>query len=251
MPRAPMKAQAIADSVRAKIDSGEYAPSSWLPPMAELARLHQCDLSTIRNAMKLLAADGLVELFKGQGGRVLDRGAGLSRETSDISTQVGQWRGFAVSVLAKGKEPFTDTTITELDAVEDVALRLAVPIGTRVLERARVQGVAGEPPIQLSTTYLAWEWVELVPRLLQVDTGPGGMYSRLEEIEFPLLLCEDRLVAAHADDRERELLQIDVDEPVVVVWRTSYTHHHKIIDVTRRVVVTRRSPLVYRYGPGA
>jgi GntR family transcriptional regulator len=42
----------------------------------------------------------------------------------------------------------------------------------------------GAPPLQLSTTYISLDLVEKIPVLREVDTGPGGMYSRMEEIGY-------------------------------------------------------------------
>jgi GntR family transcriptional regulator len=250
MPRPPRKAQAIADKIAAKIVSGGYAPGARLAE-TELAREHACDRSTIRNAVKILAGQGHVVMHPGAGIQVRNPSDPAPRDMTDITRQIGQWRGFASSIEAAGQTPFTETTIREIVAGEDLALRLGVPVASRVLERARVQGAVGFPPMQLSVTYIRWEYVEMVPLLLQVNTGGGGMYSRLAEVGVADPTFEERFTAAIPTPAEQELLQLSEPEPVILAWRTAYTRDDRIIDVTRRVVVTSRSPILYRYGPGA
>lgn len=128
----------------------------------------------------MLADQGLVELRHGAGAQV--RAAPkVRRAAADITRQVGEWRGFHVSARKDGHRPFTRTTVREVEAGERLAPRLDVPLGTRVLERDRLQGVEGGPPVQTATTWVILDVVERIPVLREVNTGPGGIYSRLEE----------------------------------------------------------------------
>jgi GntR family transcriptional regulator len=251
MPRPPAKAQAIADALAAKIEQGEYGRGTWLPSERELAAEHDADRATVRRAVRLLEEQGLVAIHKSQGAKVVDPDARpVQRDAADITRRVGQWRGFHVSVLAAGREPFTRTEIGEVAADTELARWLGVPVGSRLLRRHRTQGVVGDPPVQTSTTYLPWECVELVPRLLEVDTGPGGMYSRLEEVGRAVVEFEDSVSCRLPDVSEQASLEIQPSEPVLAVWRRAYDGEGRIIDVTLRVVVGSRNELTYRYGPG-
>ncbi|TDD54622.1 GntR family transcriptional regulator [Nonomuraea terrae] len=252
MPKPPTKAQAIAEALAAKIRSGEYGVGTWLPSERELATEYVADRSTVRRALRLLREQGLVAPPSSQGAKVVDPNAQpVQRHASDITSRVGQWRGFHVSILALGREPFTHTEIDEVQADADLGRWLGVPVGSRLLRRSRVQGVVGDAPVQTSTTYLPWEYVELVPRLLQVDTGPGGMYSRLEEIGHPVGEFEDSVSCRLPNAAEQEVLEIPASEPVLTIWRRAYDVNGRILDVTHRVVVGSRHEQIYRYGPGA
>lgn len=251
MPRPPAKAQAIAEALAAKIAAGEYGQGTWLPPERELAAEYAADRATVRHAVDILQGRRLVARHKRQGVKVVDPDAQpISRRAADITSRVGQWRGFHVSVLASGREPYTHTQMDEVSADADLARWLGVPVGSRLLRRHRVQGVVGDRPLQTSTTYLPWEFVELVPRLLEFDTGPGGMYSRLEEVGRGVAEFEDSVSCRLANAAEQESLEIDASEPVMTIWRRAYDGDGRILDVTLRVVVGDHEQ-IYRYGPGA
>jgi GntR family transcriptional regulator len=249
MPRPPARAQAITSALAARIVEGELAPGSWLPSERELAREFSVDRSTVRRAVRMMAEQGLVVVHPGTGTQV--RAAGpVRRSAADITRQVGRWRGFHVSARRDGREPFTRTTVSEVAADTALARWLAVPVGTTVLQRARLQGVVGEPPVQTATTWVIMDVVAQLPVLRQVDTGPGGIYSRLEEIGCRMLF-EETVTCRLPRPEECRTLQIAADQPVLTLWRRGYDQDDRILEVTHRVVVGDRHELVYRYGAGA
>ncbi|TDE22044.1 GntR family transcriptional regulator [Actinomadura sp. 6K520] len=249
MPRPPTKAQAISNALAARIVEDELAPGTWLPPERELAREYAADRSTVRRALRILAEQGLVRLRPGAGTQVRTSER-VRRAAADITRQVGAWRGFHVSARRDGRTPFTRTTVAEIEAGERLAARLDVPPGTRVLERARVQGVEGEPPVQTATTWVIPEIVERIPVLREVDTGPGGIYSRLEEIGHRITF-EESVTCRLPRAAEQRTLEIGPDQPVLTLWRRAYDQQGRVVEVTHRVVVGDRHELVYRYGSGA
>lgn len=249
MPRPPTKAQVISNALAARIVEGELDPGAWLPSERRLASEYGADRSTVRRALRMLAEAGLVQLRHGAGAQV--RAAPkVRRAAADITRQVGEWRGFHVSAQKDGRRPFTRTTVTEVEADERLAPRLDVPVGTRVLERARVQGGEGEPPVQTATTWIIPEIVERIPVLREVNTGPGGLYSRLEEAGRRITFEESVTCRLPRAD-EQETLRIGPDQPVLTLWRRAYDQDDRVIEVTHRVVVGDRHELVYRYGSGA
>ncbi|MFG2087045.1 MULTISPECIES: GntR family transcriptional regulator [unclassified Spirillospora] len=249
MPRPPTKAQAISNALAARIIEGELDPGVWLPSERELAREYEADRSTVRRALRMLSDQGLVQPRPGAGTQVRTAQR-VRRAAADITRQDGAWRGFHVSARKDGRTPFTRTTVTEVEAGERLAPRLDVPPGTRVLERARVQGVEGEPPVQTATTWVIPEIVEQIPVLRQVDTGPGGIYSRLEEVGHRITFEESVTCRLPCAD-EQEVLEIGPDQPVLTLWRRAYDKDGRVVEVTHRVVVGDRHELVYRYGSGA
>ncbi|WP_165495353.1 GntR family transcriptional regulator [Actinomadura roseirufa] len=249
MARPPTKSQAITSSLAARIVEGELEPGAWLPSERELAREFAADRSTVRRALRMLAEQGLVLARQGAGTQVRPAPP-VRRAAADITRQVGEWRGFHVSARSDGRRPFTRTSVREVEADARLARRLEVPAGTRLLERARVQGVEDEPPVQLATTWVAMDVVERIPVLRQVDTGPGGIYSRLEEAGYRILF-EESVTCRLPRTGEREALGIGSEQPVLTLWRRAYDQRERIVEVTHRVVVGDRHELVYRYGSGA
>ncbi len=246
MPRPPAKAQDLANRLGAKIDEGLYPPDTWLPSERELADEHQVDRSTVRRALGILAEHHRVTLTAGSGAQVPAAGSTMRRVADDITRQVGTWRGFHVSATRAGHQPFTETVVSHVDADVEVGRGLGVPTGTPVLRRARRQGVVGGPPVQLSTSYLRLDLVERVPVLREVDTGPGGMYSRLEELGYRIHF-EESVTCRLPTEQERGKLEIESSQPVLVLWRRAYDQNNRILDLTHRIVVGNQQELVYRY----
>jgi DNA-binding FadR family transcriptional regulator len=67
----------LADAIRAGIESGAYPPGSRLPSYRQLRDEHGVALNTSSAAIRLLAADGLVEIRPARGAWV--RGDGPRR----------------------------------------------------------------------------------------------------------------------------------------------------------------------------
>jgi GntR family transcriptional regulator len=138
-----------------------------------------------------------------------------------------------------------------VEAAPDVAGRLGVPLGSAVLERARVQGLIVDDlrrPVQLSTTWVTAEVVARLPILREHDTGPGGMGSRMVEAGYRLGY-EDVVTARLPSPAEREQLAIDENQPVVVAWRRAFDNHGagRALEVTLRVINPVVHELVFRY----
>lgn len=246
MPRPPAKAQSLADTVGAKITDGVYAPGAWLPPERELAEEYQVDRSTVRRALRILVERDLITLTTGTGAQVSTPSSSLRRAADDVTRQVGTWRGFHVSATRAGQEAFTETTVGEVEADVMVGRGLGVPTGTVALQRARRQGIVGGLPVQLSTSYIRLDLVDQIPILREVNTGAGGMYSRMEELGYRIHF-EESVTCRPPNDREQEKLQIDMNQPVLVLWRRCYDQRDHILEVTHRIVVGERHELVYRY----
>lgn len=70
MAKPPVKAQQLAGELEERIRSGEWKPGDWLPSERQLAEAYNAGRSTVRQAVEMLAAAGLVEPVAGSGARV-------------------------------------------------------------------------------------------------------------------------------------------------------------------------------------
>jgi GntR family transcriptional regulator len=69
----------LADALRAQIASGAYPAGTRLPSYRQLRDEHDVALNTAQAAIRLLAADGLVEIRPGSGAYVRDRARAAER----------------------------------------------------------------------------------------------------------------------------------------------------------------------------
>jgi GntR family transcriptional regulator len=63
----PAKYERVADAIREQVRSGELRPGDKLPSITELEKIHDVSYGSIRSAMLVLKAEGLVEGRPGEG----------------------------------------------------------------------------------------------------------------------------------------------------------------------------------------
>lgn len=110
---APPKYRQIAEALRARIASGEYAPGSRVPSKSALMQAHGVSLNTVNDALKLLIAEGLIRTVQGSGTFVSDPLPGppepspeyraVMGRIDEISEEVRQLRG-EVEALKQARE---------------------------------------------------------------------------------------------------------------------------------------------------
>jgi GntR family transcriptional regulator len=71
MPRVSDR-QRIAQDIRDKINSGEYAPGDKLPSLREMTAHYGVSAEPVRSALLILQAEGLIEGHQGKGTYVSD-----------------------------------------------------------------------------------------------------------------------------------------------------------------------------------
>ncbi len=107
-PIRPKKISAqIAEQIRNSIMSGEFAPGDRLPPERELAEMFGVSRPSVREALNILGASGLVEALQGGGTTVLslmEQGSGNA--LSDM-IRIEQERALDVIEVRKCMESWT------------------------------------------------------------------------------------------------------------------------------------------------
>lgn len=73
------KYQKIADELRIHIETGKYRDSAMLPSEFSIAQTYQVSRQTVRQALSLLAKDGLIEKRQGSGSHIVQHMPGPSQ----------------------------------------------------------------------------------------------------------------------------------------------------------------------------
>jgi GntR family transcriptional regulator len=183
----------------------------------EFALMEQFDVSrvTVRKALELLEAEGLVKREPGRGTRPVAQAAAADRPhlTGLLENLVTMGLKTAVKVVE----------VTDIRASESVARALAVPVGTMVQKAVRVRSTK-EGPVSRITTY--------VPQ----DLAAG--FGRRELARKPLLLLLEesgvRVGRAHqsisaclADVHAARHLDVSVGAALLAVRRLVYDIHER------------------------
>ncbi|MCX5234368.1 GntR family transcriptional regulator [Streptomyces prunicolor] len=216
------KYQRIAAQLRAAVEAGEYGPGERLPGENDLMAEHGVARMTARQALGVLQTEGIAEARKGAGVFVRDfkpiRRRGLERLAH---ARWGEGRSIWATDAGDRELVVDSVEVGEEDAPAAIAGVLGLSDeGARVCVRRRRYVLDGKP-VLLATSYLSAELV-VGTRIAQPDTGPGGMYARLEELgRRPVRFREEiRSRMPSADEADRLALSSGV--PVVLVVRTAF-----------------------------
>jgi GntR family transcriptional regulator len=239
----------IADQLRQWILS-EAEPGAKLPSERELSQRYDASRVTVRQAIALLRAEGLIDV---------EHGAGVFVRSRPPVRRLGQERlsrrnrqegngAFLTDLAAAGREPSVQVDVRRGPAPADIADRLGVPASQEVLIRDRVMGTSDGQPLQLAISYLPLNLVEGT-QIEQEDTGPGGTYARLEEVLEP----KGRRLAHFREDvsvrmplpEEAVSLRLAAGVPVIRVVRTAFDDQDTPLEVCDTLIAGDRYELTY------
>lgn len=218
----------IADDLRSAITAGVHGPGDRLPSESELVARYGVNRRTVQHAFALLIAEGLVYSEHGSGRFVQGRPP-VRRLASDRFARRHRRAGkaaFTVEMEQAGRayDPANDVEMLDLrtgSAPEQIAARLGLGGGDdRVLIRARRYVVEGLP-LQIATSYVPLDLAEGTA-IMSADTGPGGIYARLEESGHRLTRITEDLAVEVAAEPVQRLLRLPVGAPVIHLVRTAF-----------------------------
>ncbi|WP_237530438.1 GntR family transcriptional regulator [Streptomyces sp. SID3212] len=158
-----MRGLRIAADLRRRISSGEWGPGGQLPTLPALCEEYGVSDTTIRNAMRLLANEGLVETKARAGTRVRSRPAVHHMAADRYRTAAGapatpytQDQGIGWS------EYRLDKRFEKTEATPELAALFECEPGERLLARHFVFH-DNDQPTQMSTSYVRWSDVAGTP----------------------------------------------------------------------------------------
>ena len=222
----------IADQLRAAIDRRELAPGGRLPSEAELMAHYDVARMTVRQAIQELRAEGLVVAEQGRGVFVRTP-APVRRLASDRFARRHRDAGqaaFLAETEAAGLTPTVDqVTVSRSEVPAPVRDRLRLTEDTEAVVRSR-RYLADGLPIEIAVSYIPLDVAEGT-RIIEPDTGPGGIYARLEEAGHRLAQFTEEVTARMPTADERRRLQIGGGMPVLTVLRTAYTTEGRPVEV--------------------
>ncbi len=206
--------QVVAELLNA-VQAGEYQPGQQLPPVDRLAANMQVGRSTMREALRLLQARGVVQIIHGRGTFVAR--PRITRATGALYgfTEILQGRGLsALSRIIERKQSPADDTIAE---------KLQIPPGTEVAILKRLR-LIDSTPIGLETSISVRA---RFPELLEMEWAPNtSLYALLQERYGVIPTTATQRISAVLLDREQcQLLDIEPPGPALLVETVAYDQH--------------------------
>jgi GntR family transcriptional regulator len=236
--RAPSEYRQVAGIIRDRITSGEYARGALLPREDDLAAELKVSRSVVNEALRMLRSEGLVKAVRGKGTYVhripVIRRDAIGRQRKSAREAGGARGAFDAEVQALGLTPRSEVTPERTAAPAHVAEALGIAEGAAVLARRRVM-FADDVPVQLATSWIPWDIAEGT-RLTEVDTGPGGSYSRLAELGHARARTSEVMRVRIPEDHEARALDMDITGRVVTITRTVWDATGRAIEVNEIVI---------------
>ena len=236
----------IADGLRTAIQSGELEPGARLPSEQKLIDDYRVARGTIRQAVNLLRSEGLVRTEHGRGTYVRDRPP-VRRLAHDRFARRHRERGqaaYLAELEAEGRRPEVQVLeVARVKAPDEVAVWLQLAIGADVVVRRRRYLADGEP-MELATSYIPWELAEGTA-IADANTGPGGIYARLEERGHQLKRFSEEVAARMPSSDEIRALALQPGVPVIRVVRVAYDTDERPVEACDTVMAADRYVLSY------
>lgn len=239
------KYELLAQSIRNDIASGRLSPGEKLPTIKDLRQEgHAPD--TVREAMRVLKREGLVEGGQGQQAIVARKRAIIARSASYV-TLVGDgkrrtWRQEMADLGMIGRQVLG--RVGEASCPEGVAERLGVEPGATVIVRPRIM-LADDEPVQLADSYYPLSLASGTP-LARQSLVRGGIYSVLDAAGLESDGCEEGLTFPLATEDDCKRLGVRMDDRVVRMVRSLYLTDGRTIAVDVMTLRADRHQLTYR-----
>lgn len=212
------RARQLADLLRRQLLTGGFAGGT-LPHETTLATEYRSSRNTVRQALDLLRAEGLVERLPGVGTVVVGEKYphGLHR-----------LMGLAETLREHGRVTNEVRTLGPAPAPTPVAERLHVPPGSDVLYIERVRRLNGLP-LSLDLTYIP---LDLGTALLGADLENTDVFRLLEGITGQQLgHAEITLEAVNADAHSAAILEAPRGSAVLMLERLTHLADGRPVDL--------------------
>lgn len=225
----PTRYLEIADDLQQRIDDGEWPPGERLPGTAALARHYDVGKPLIAEAIGVLELRGRVRVRPRSGTYV------LPPTGTPVPIELGhQVRrndlGYVFARPSGHWPPVAIPTRGWTACPHEVAALLEVEPGHQVFTRRRAVGPGGRA-VQLTTSYYPPDIASGTP-VEQADTGPGGVYDRIEQdLGHGPLTWTTQTSARLPTPEEADVLNMSTRLPMLVNTRVAANPTRRVVAV--------------------
>ena len=246
----------IADDLRAQIKGGDLEPGQQLQTEIELREHYKASRNTIRDAIKLLIAWGLVETRPGQGTFVvlkMEPHVTTLTGSPKVPTLYGEVDDSAAGETPGRERVFssTDPQIEIQKAPASVARLLQIAEGSQVISRHQKRYIDGIPWSMQTSFYPMGFVLKGADRLIQAGDIAIGTLKYLEQtLGLRQVGYRDWITVRTADATETSFFSLTPDGRVAVfeVFMTAYDQTGTSMRLTVTVYPTDRNQFIVNVG---
>jgi GntR family transcriptional regulator len=250
----PTRYQQIAEDLRRRIESREFTTDISLPSEVELQDQYRVSRNTVREAVKLLVKQHLLETRAGQGTFITKEIVPfVTTLSTDPKTGIGgggEGANYPALIREQGREADAGIpNVTVLTCPPPVAARLGIEADADVVSRHQERYIDGTI-WSVQTSYYPMRWVDQgATGLLKPKDIPEGAVQYIAEVlGLKQVGYRDLISARLPDDREQSLFNLTHNHTVIEVCRTSFAEDATPIRVTVTVFPADRNQIAYGIG---
>jgi GntR family transcriptional regulator len=251
----PPMYQQIAEDLRAQIAAGTLAPGTRLPTELELSDRHAASRNTVRDAIKRLMSQGLVESRPGLGTFV-------TRTIEPFVTVLSPRPATGIASADEASETYLSSVHTQprqarasapkvevLPCPREIALRLRVMPGVQVISRHQVCHI-DETPWLLQTSFYPLDFITAgaIRLLLAEDISEGTVKYLASALGLEQVGYQDWVTVRGPDNTERAFFGLMHDATVFELFRTAYAQDQRPTRVTVTAYPADRNQIVFNFG---
>ena len=204
----------VCGALRSQIQDGKISPGTRLPSETELSKAMGVSRPTLREATRILAQEGLLDIRHGVGTFVAAR-------TPHVTSSLDSMVSLSASIRAAGGEPHVRSlAIEQVAAPSEVSTALGLAPKTGVIRVRRVR-LMNDRPLGLALEYLPIAAPIDLPAMQRFDGG--SLYSFLSKtLGLDLLRSEMAVTAVSANVRQSQLLSVKPGAPLLRMRELHY-----------------------------
>jgi len=220
MAKLPMYRQ-IADTIRTKINSGDYKVGEVIPTEAELREAFSVSRVTIRQALKLLIENGELESVQGSGTYVKE---------NKVNYNIYRQSSFKEKWTHLNVATHSDVIIFEITKPSMLmAENLNIDENDRIFYVKRVRYIEDNPV----TVEETWMPLALFPDLTY-QVMQNSKYEYIEKTKGLIIdRSEQEIIPILPSAEVSELLGIDPNLPIIEKRTRSYLHDNTVFEYSR------------------
>ena len=249
----PMYRQ-IAEDLREQIESGRLEPGHQLLTEIELRERYGASRNTVRDAIKLLTALGLVETRPGQGTFVPKKIDPFIYTLSGEPAGAGPTEGasYLSKVTERDRKSSTSPLQVEIqEASDDVSSGLGITKGTEVISRHERHFIDGTP-WSMQTSYYPMEFADRGAERLRSarNIAEGTVKYLAEALRIRQVGYRDWITVRAPNPTEEDFFKLPPDGRIAMyeIFRTAFDGNGVPMRLTVTVYPTDRNQFILNVG---